>query len=163
MMQQQEMPVTQAVRFLRDKKIAIRPHTYPYEEHGGTRHAARMLRIPEHSVIKTLIMETESGQPLIVLEHGDCQVSTKQLARALGIKRVVPCAEGAAQRVTGYQVGGISPFGTRRPLPVYAEKSILSLDRMYLNGGKRGFLIEITPGELIQALPLKEVETAQDK
>ena len=162
-MQQQNVPVTQAVRFLKSRKIAVRPHLYPYEEHGGTHHAARMLNLSEHSVIKTLVMETESGQPLIILEHGDCQVSTKQLARALGIKRVTPCTEAAAQRHTGYQVGGISPFGTRKPLPVYAEKSIFDLDRFYLNGGKRGFLIEITPGELVEALGVKTVEASQSE
>ena len=162
-MPHQEVPVTQAVRFLRGNKITVRPHFYPYEEHGGTRHAAQMLEIPEHSVIKTLIMETESGQPLIILQHGDRQVSTKQLARGLGVKRVIPCEEGTAQRYTGYQVGGISPFGTRRLLPVYAERSIFSLDKMYINGGKRGFLIEITPRELLQALPVKEVEAALEK
>lgn len=159
-MQPQEVPVTQAVRFLRGKKIAVRPRLYPYEEHGGTHHAAQMLQIPEHGIIKTLVMETESRQPFLVLQHGDCQVSTKRLARLLGVKRVGPCEEGAAQRYTGYQVGGISPFGTRRALPVYAEKSIFYLDRIFINGGKRGFLIEITPRELLQALPVKEVEVA---
>ncbi|MEW6184517.1 MAG: YbaK/EbsC family protein [Thermodesulfobacteriota bacterium] len=162
-MPQEDIPVTQAVRLLRGKKIAIRPYFYPYEEHGGTGRAALMLGIPEHSIIKTLIMEMEPHQPFVILQHGDCQVSTKQLARVLGVKKVGPCEEGAAQKYTGYQVGGISPFGTRKNLTVYAEKSILSLDRLYINGGKRGFLLELTPPELLQALPLKAVEVALEK
>ena len=105
--------------------------------------AAEQLKVPEHQVIKTLIMESESGRPFVVLQHGDFQVSTKQLARILGVKKVIPCDEGTAQKHTGYQVGGISPFGTRKFMPVYAEKSILSLDQLYINGGKRGFLIEM--------------------
>ena len=150
--------ITPAVRYLRAKKIYFKPHLYPYEEHGGTRQAAEVLKIPEHAVIKTLVMESEAGRPLIVLEHGDYQVSTKQLARILGLKRITPCAEEKAQKYTGYQVGGISPFGTRKSLPVYVEKSILTLDTLYINGGKRGFLIEITPDDLVRALKVEEVE-----
>jgi Cys-tRNA(Pro) deacylase len=153
-----DIPITPAVRYLRAKKIYFKPHLYPYEEHGGTRHAAEVLKIPEHAVIKTLVMESEAGRPFIVLEHGDYQVSTKQLARILGIKRVTPCVEEIAQKHTGYQVGGISPFGTGKSLPIYVEKSILTLDTLYINGGKRGFLIEITPGDLAQALTVEEVE-----
>lgn len=154
---------TSAVRFLRERKIDFRPHFYAYEEHGGTHRAAEMLKIPEHSIIKTLVMKGDSGQPFIVLQHGDCQVSTKELARQIGVKRINPCDEGEAQKHTGYQVGGISPFGTRKTLPVYAEKSIFSLDRLVINGGKRGFLIEISPEDLSRTLPLKEVETALKK
>jgi Cys-tRNA(Pro) deacylase len=153
-----ESLITPAVRYLRAKKIYFKPHPYPYEEHGGTRQAAEVLKIPEHAVIKTLVMESEAGRPFIVLEHGDYQVSTKQLARILGVKRITPCAEEKAQKYTGYQVGGISPFGTRKGLPVYVEKSILFLNTLYINGGKRGFLIEITPADLVQALLVEEVE-----
>ena len=117
-----------------------------------------MLKIPEHAVIKTLVMESEASRPFIVLEHGDYQVSTKQLARILGVKRITPCVEEKAQKYTGYQVGGISPFGTRKSMPIYVEKSILTLDTLYINGGKRGFLIEITPDDLVRALTVEEVE-----
>ncbi|MBI4766910.1 MAG: Cys-tRNA(Pro) deacylase [Deltaproteobacteria bacterium] len=149
---------TPAVRYLKTKKIDFKSHLYPYEEHGGTRHAAEVLNIPEHAVIKTLVMESEAGRPFIVLEHGDYQVSTKQLARILGVKRIIPCVEEKTQKQTGYQVGGISPFGTRKSMPIYVEKSILTLDTLYINGGKRGFLIEITPDDLVQALTLEKVE-----
>ncbi|MBI5603391.1 MAG: aminoacyl-tRNA deacylase [Deltaproteobacteria bacterium] len=158
-----DIPVTPAVRFLRERKIDFKPRFYTYEEHGGTHLAAEMLKIPEHSIIKTLVLKADSGQPFIVLQHGDCQVSTKELARQIGVKRINPCGEGEAQKHTGYQVGGISPFGTRKTLPVYAEKSIFSLDRLVINGGKRGFLIEISPGDLSRTLPLKKVEAALKK
>lgn len=150
--------ITPAVRYLKAKKISFKAHLYPYEEHGGTGQAAEVLKISEHAVIKTLVMESETGRPFIVLEHGDYQVSTKQLARILGVKRITPCAEEKAQKYTGYQVGGISPFGTRKSMPIYVEKSILTLDTLYINGGKRGFLIEITPDDLVQALTVEEVE-----
>ena len=149
---------TPAVRYLRAKKMNFKPRLYPYEEHGGTRHAAEVLKIPEHAVIKTLVMESEAGRPFIVLEHGDYQVSTKQLARILGVKRITPCVEEKAQKHTGYQVGGISPFGARKSLPIYVEKSIFTLDTLYINGGKRGFLVEITPDDLVRALTVEEVE-----
>lgn len=159
-MDKQDLPITPAVRFLRERKIDFKPHFYPYEEHGGTHRAADLLKIPEHSVIKTLVMESDSGQPFIVLQHGDYQVSTKGLARQMGVKRINPCDAGRAQKHTGYQVGGISPFGTKKNLPVYAEKSIFSLVKLYINGGKRGFLIEIPPGDLLRAFPVKEFEAA---
>lgn len=159
-MEKADYPITPAVRFLRDKKISFKPHLYPYEERGGTAHSAAMLNVPEHSVIKTLVMETAARQPLIVLMHGDCEISTKQLARVLGVKGVKPCDPAAAQKHTGYLVGGTSPFGTRRQLPVYAEKTIFALDRVYINGGKRGFLVEITPADLKASLPITEVEVA---
>lgn len=162
-MEKTEVPVTPAVRTLRQKGITFVPRFYSYEEHGGTGRAAEHLKIPEHQVIKTLIMESESGRPFVVLQHGDFQVSTKQLARILGVKRVMPCDEGAAQKHTGYQVGGISPFGTKKIMPVYAERSILSLDKLYINGGKRGFLIEMAPADLLRILPVKEVEAALKK
>ena len=162
-MEKPDLPITPAVRFLRSRKVVFKPHFYPYEEHGGTGRAATMLKVPEHEVIKTLVMEKEDRQPLIVLQHGNCQVSTKQLARVLGAKRIVPCDEAAAQRHTGYQVGGTSPFGTRKTLPVYVEKSILDLDRLFINGGKRGFLVEIVPDDLLRTLPVQTVEVALEK
>lgn len=155
-----DYPVTPAIHLLRGKKVAFTPHLYPYAEHGGTRHAAECLGVDEHAVIKTLVMEPDGGKPLLVLMHGDREVSTKNLARALGVKAVAPCAIEKAERVTGYQVGGISPFGTRQPLPVYVEASILLLERLYINGGKRGFLVELAPADLRKALTLREVEVA---
>lgn len=155
-----EYPVTTAVRLLREKKIEFRPHEYEYEEHGGTRLSANLLGVPEHQVIKTLVMETEERKPLLVLMHGDREVSTKQLARLIGAKHVEPCDAASAQRHTGYVFGGTSPFGTRHPLPVYAERSIFSLPVIYINGGKRGFLVEIVPGDLRKAFSLTEVEVA---
>lgn len=147
-----EYPITQAVRFLRANKIAFVPRLYPYVDHGGTRQAAVTLSVPEHRVVKTLLMDTDEKRPIIVLMHGDCEVSTKALARQLGVKRVSPCDVKSAQRYTGYQVGGISPFGTKERLKVYVESSILELDRIFINGGKRGFMIEIDPRDLEKSL-----------
>jgi Cys-tRNA(Pro) deacylase len=157
-MSKTDFPTTQAVRFLQSRKIPFNPHLYPYEEHGGTTHAAGCLHVPEHAVVKTLVMETDQRRPLLVLMHGDWEVSTKQLARILGMKRVTPCDMQSAEKHTGYQVGGISPFGTRILLPVYAEKTIFELSRIYINGGKRGFLVEIDPLVLRTALDVIEVE-----
>jgi Cys-tRNA(Pro) deacylase len=155
-----DYPTTQGVRFLQQRKIPFTPHLYPYEDHGGTTRAAQYLKVPEHVVVKTLVMETEQHRPLLVLMHGDREVSTKQLARILGVKRVDPCDIAAAQKHTGYQVGGISPFGTRTELPVYAEKTIFELPRIYINGGKRGFLVGIDPHAICTALNATEVEVA---
>jgi len=155
-----EYPVTQAVRTLREKKIAFTPHLYPFVEHGGTNHVAEHFHVPEHRVIKTLIMEDENRKAFIVLMHGDCEVSTKQLARELGMKRVDPCDERDAQRYTGYMVGGISPFGTRVKLPVHAEATIFELERIFINGGKRGFMVEIVPADLEKAFPVTRVHVA---
>ena len=152
--------MTPAVRLLREKKIPFVAHLYDYEERGGTRRSSEALRVPEHSVIKTLVMESGPREPLLVLMHGDREVSTRQLARALGVKSVAPCDAAVAQKHTGYQVGGTSPFGTRSRLPVYAEKTIFDLPRIYINGGKRGFLVEIDPNDLRSALPVTEVEVA---
>ena len=138
-----DYPVTQAVRFLREKKIPFEGHLYRYVEHGGTAAAAAALKVPEHAVIKTLVMEDENGQGLIVLMHGDREVSTKDLARFLGVKSIVPSEAGEATRRTGYMVGGTSPFGTRTNLPVYAEATIFAIPRVFINGGKRGFLVSI--------------------
>ena len=155
-----ESPVTPAVRALREKKVAFEPHLYEYEEHGGTRRSAAELGVDEHSVVKTLVMETEARKPLVVLMHGDREVSTKQLARRLGVKSVRPCDPATAQKHTGYMVGGTSPFGTRTRLPVYAESTIFGLPRIYINGGKRGFLVSIDPKVLRDVLKVEEVEVA---
>ena len=155
-----DFPMTPAVRFLNEKRIAFQPHFYSYEEHGGTGRAAQELGVDEHSVIKTLIMESDPRHPFLVLMHGDCEVSTKQLARALSVKQVTPCQPAVAQKHTGYQVGGISPFGTRTALPVYAESTLFALPRLWINGGKRGFLIEIDSADLRAVLTLTEVHVA---
>jgi len=153
-------PVTAAVRALRAGRIDFIPHLYAYEEHGGTHQAASALNVTEYEVIKTLVMEIDSRQPLLVLMHGDREVSTQRLARELDVKRVNPCDSTSAQKYTGYKVGGISPFGTRKPLPVYVESSIFMLDRMFINGGKRGFMVEIDPHDLQKVLSIKEVNIA---
>lgn len=155
-----DYPVTQAVRLLRDKKIAFTPHLYDYEEKGGTRRSAEELGVDEHAVVKTLVMEDDARRALIVLMHGDREVSTKQLARTLGVKSVHPCDPNMAQKQTGYLVGGTSPFGTRAKLPVYVEKTIFDLPRIYINGGKRGFLVSLEPNVLREVLPVTEVEVA---
>jgi Cys-tRNA(Pro) deacylase len=157
-MEKVDYPATPAVRVLREKKIPFTPHLYPYQDHGGTAWAAECLGVPEHAVVKTLVMEADSRRPLIVLMHGDREVSIKELARALGVKRVAPCDANTAQKYTGYLIGGISPFGTRRAMEIYVEKSIFSLDAIYINGGKRGFLVKINPKVMEQIFPVKEVE-----
>ncbi len=156
-------PVTPAVRVLREKKVSFAPHLYEYEERGGTRASARELRVDEHAVVKTLVMETDDRRPLVVLMHGDREVSTKRLARTLGVKSVRPCDPAAAQKHTGYLVGGTSPFGTRTRLPVYVERTIFDLPKIYINGGKRGFLVEIEPKGLRVLSPLAEVEVGIGK
>ncbi len=159
-MGKKDHPMTAAVRLLEQKGIVFRPHHYTYIEKGGAPHAAAELGIPGSVVVKTLVFETDQQKPLLVLMHGDREVSTKQLARLLRVKHVSPVAPAAAQRYTGYMVGGISPFGTRTTLPVYVEATILALDRMFVNGGKRGFLVEMNPGDLGRALEYTEVEVA---
>ncbi|MDR2016453.1 MAG: Cys-tRNA(Pro) deacylase [Burkholderiales bacterium] len=153
-------PVTAAVRVLRAQNVSFTPCLYTYEAHGGTTVSARELGVSEHSVIKTLIMEDDSKKALIVLMHGDCEVSTKQLARGLRVKTILPCAPDVAEKHSGYQVGGTSPFGTRKTLPVYMERSIADLPMIYINGGKRGFLVAITPADLIRVLRPTLVEAA---
>jgi Cys-tRNA(Pro) deacylase len=143
---------TPAIHFLRHHQIPFSEHTYRYEERGGTAVSSRELGVEEHRVIKTLVMEDERKQPLIILMHGDREVSTKSLARQIGCKSVVPCAPDVAQKHTGYMVGGTSPFGTRKALPVYLERSIADLDRIYINGGARGFLVSLAPSDLIRVL-----------
>lgn len=155
-----DFPVTQAVRFLREKMVEFVPRLYDYVEKGGTSESARQLGVDEHTVIKTLVFETNEKRPLIVLMHGDRQVSTKNLARHLGVKSIEPATPERANKWTGYLVGGTSPFGTRTPLPVYVERSIIDLDKIFINGGKRGFLVEIAAVELVRVLDAKEVEVA---
>jgi Cys-tRNA(Pro) deacylase len=156
----QDYPITPAIRLLREKQISFIPHLYAYEEHGGTKSSAAALKVDEHAVIKTLVMQTDVRNPLIVLMHGDKEVSTKQLARILDVKRIEPCDAVTAQRHTGYLFGGTSPFGTRTPIPIYAEATIFSLPKIYVNGGKRGFLLEIAPADFLKALPIQEVHVA---
>ena len=158
-----DYPVTPAVRLLREKGVAFEPHLYDYVEHGGTYHSAEALGVDEHAVVKTLVMETDAKKPLLVLMHGDREVSTKQLARTLGVKSVHPCDFAQAQKHTGYLVGGTSPFGTRTRLPVYAERTIFDLPVIYINGGKRGFLVSIDPKVLRDVLKVEEVEVAIGK
>ena len=146
------MADTQATVFLKANRVAYTEHEYAYVEHGGTEVSARTLGVPEHDVVKTLVMQDEAGKPLIVLMHGDRKVSTKNLARQAGVKRIEPCAPEAAQRHSGYQVGGTSPFGTRKKLPVYLERSILDLPKIYINGGRRGFLVGLAPVEIARTL-----------
>jgi Cys-tRNA(Pro) deacylase len=148
----EKTPVTPAVRQLRAEKVDFRDHPYSYEEKGGTSVSARELGINEHCVIKTLVMEDEHKDPMIVLMHGDMQVSTKELARLIGVKQISPCSPDSAQKHTGYLVGGTSPFGTRRRMTVYMEAGISVLERIYINGGKRGYLVSMSPAELMRVL-----------
>lgn len=156
----QKPPVTQAIRMLRAHQVAWSDHLYPYEEKGGTRVSARELGVDEHAVIKTLIMHDEHKRPLVVLMHGDREVSTKNLARHLGVKSIEPCPPAIADKHSGYQVGGTSPFGTRQAMPVYMEASIAGLPRIYLNGGKRGYLIGLAPAEMMRVLQPTPVNVA---
>ncbi|MCO4860690.1 aminoacyl-tRNA deacylase [Cupriavidus sp. WGlv3] len=152
-----ETPATQA---LRKHGVAFGEHPYDYVDHGGTGESARQLGVPEHDVIKTLIMEDERTQPLVVLMHGDCSVSTKNLARQTGRKSVQPCKPEVAQRHSGYLVGGTSPFGTRKRMPVYVEATVLELARIYINGGRRGYLVSLDPKLLPALLDAQPVQCA---
>jgi Cys-tRNA(Pro) deacylase len=153
-------PITSAVRFLRENKVEFVPHLYDYVEKGGTRESAKQLGVDEHTVIKTLVFETNEKKPLIVLMHGDRQVSTRSLARHLGVKSVEPATSEKATKLTGYLVGGTSPFGTKMKIPVYVERSIFDLEGIFINGGKRGFLIHIDPNILPGVLEVTAVEVA---
>ena len=153
-----EFPITPAIRFLREKKVEFVPHLYDYVEKGGTAESARQLGVDEHAVVKTLVFETNEKKPLIVLMHGDFQVSTKNLARHIGVKSVEPATPERASKLTGYLVGGTSPFGTRTAMPVYVERTIFDLDKSYINGGKRGFLVKVEPAVLKRVLAVEEVE-----
>ena len=148
---------TPATAWLRERGIVFSEHVYEYVEHGGTAESARKLGVDEHAVVKTLVMQDEKREPLIVLMHGDKQVSTKNLARAIGAKSVEPCTPEVAQRHSGYQVGGTSPFGTRKAMPVFVEETVLALPRICINGGRRGYLVGIAPVVLTQALGAKPV------
>jgi Cys-tRNA(Pro) deacylase len=154
----QHVSETPATQFLRRHGVAFSEHVYDYVEHGGTAESARQLGVPEHEVVKTLVMQDEHAAPLVVLMHGDRQVSTKSLARAIGAKSVEPCKPEVAQRHSGYLIGGTSPFGTRKAMPVYVEESVLALPRICINGGRRGFLVGIAPallGALLDARPVR--------
>lgn len=155
------MSATPAIHILRAHKVPFTEHPYRYEERGGTAVSSRELGVAEHLVIKTLVMEDEHKQPLIVLMHGDRDVSTKNLARQAGRKAISPCAPDVAQKHTGYLVGGTSPFGTRKAMPVYMERTIAELDRIYINGGRRGFLIALAPADLVRVLSPTLVDAAQ--
>jgi Cys-tRNA(Pro) deacylase len=151
-MAKEKVPITAAIRVLRAEKVEFGDYLYGYEEKGGTAVSSRELGVDEHAVIKTLVMEDDCRSPLVVLMHGDLQVSTKELARLMGVKHVSPCTADVAQKQSGYLVGGTSPFGTRHRMPVYMEESIASLPKIYINGGKRGYLVGMAPTELVRVL-----------
>jgi Cys-tRNA(Pro) deacylase len=153
-------PMTPAVRVLRQAGVEFTGYPYTYIERGGTSTFAEEAGVDEHAVIKTLIMEDDGRRPLVVLMHGDREVSTKELARVLGVKTVRPCPPETAERHSGYLVGGTSPFGLRKPMPIYVEESILALPRVYINGGKRGFLVGLGPKELARVLKPVPVRVA---
>lgn len=154
---------TPATRALKQLGVTYSEHVYEYVEHGGTRVSSEALGVPEHAVIKTLLMQDEKKNPLVVLMHGDRKVSTKNLARQIGAKHVEPCAPEVAERHSGYQVGGTSPFGLRKRMPIYVERSVLALPRICLNGGRRGYLVGLSPADLERALSPTPVDVALDK
>ena len=153
-------PETPGTKFLKAHKVPYSSHLYAYEEHGGTKVSARELNVDEHAVVKTLVFEDENARPLIVLMHGDRKVSTKELARQIPCKKVEPCKPEVANRHTGFLVGGTSPFGTKKAMPVFIEKSILDLPLIYINGGRRGYLVGIHPHDILRTLTAKPVEAA---
>ena len=155
--------VTPATAFLAGQGVPFTEHYFEYVEHGGTAASSSALGVPEHQVVKTLVMETEKGEPLVVLMHGDRKVSTKELARAAGVKRIAPCRPEVAQRHSGYLVGGTSPFGTRKAMPTYLERSVLDLPRLYINGGRRGYLLGMAPADLARVLSPVLVEVALEE
>jgi Cys-tRNA(Pro) deacylase len=154
---------TPATQFLRRNQISFTEHPYAYEEHGGTEVSARELGVDEHHVVKTLVMQDEAAKPMIVLMHGDRKVSTKNLARQIGCKSVEPCKPDVANRHSGFLIGGTSPFGTRKQMPVYVEEGILALEKIYINGGRRGYLVGIAPSVLATVLPVKAVSCALEE
>ncbi len=160
-MAKEKLSVTSAIRFLKEHGVEFIERPYKFEEHGGTGTAAREFGVDEHLVIKTLVMEDDQKVPLIILMHGDKEVSTKALAREMGVKSVDPCTPQEALKHTGYMVGGISPFGTKKPLSIYVEESILSLPRIFINAGRRGLLAEMSPPELVRVLKPKSVKVAR--
>lgn len=159
-MAREKIPVTAAVRVLRAGRVVFSDHCYAYEARGGTAVSSRELGVDERTIVKTLVMEDERRQPLIVLMHGDCEVSTGKLARHLGVKTVAVCHPDVASRHSGYLVGGTSPFGTRKAMPVYLERSILDLEKIYINGGRRGYLVGIAPQVLVDLLEPELVDVA---
>lgn len=159
-MARDKVPATPAIRLLKQHKVKFIPRPYKYEDKGGTRVSARELQVDEHEVIKTLVMEDDQQRPLIVLMHGDCEVSLKHLARQLKVKKITPCTTDKVDSVTGYQTGGVSPFGTRQPLPIYMEETIATLERVIINGGRRGLLVEIAPEDLTEILHPTPVSVA---
>lgn len=163
MAKKEHVSETPATQFLRKHGVAFTEHPYAYEEHGGTTVSARELGVDEHHVVKTLIMQDESAKPLVVLMHGDRKVSTKNLARQTGHKSVEPCKPEVANRHSGFLIGGTSPFGTRKAMPVYVEETILALDKIYINGGRRGYLVGIDPKEIMRVLPAKPVICALEE
>lgn len=154
---------TPATQMLKKHGVSFSEHPYQYEEHGGTAVSARELGVDEHAVVKTLVMQDEAAKPLIVLMHGDCKVSTKNLARQIGCKSVEPCKPEVAQRHSGYMVGGTSPFGCKKAMPVYVEASIMALDKIWINGGRRGYLVGIAPAVLLHVLEVKQVHCALEE
>ena len=157
------MADTPATTFLKQNHVAYSEHEYDYVEHGGTGVSSSALGVPEHEVVKTLVMENDRGDPLIVLMHGDRKVSTKELARVAGAKRVFPCKPEVAQRHSGYLVGGTSPFGTRKRMPIFLQETVLELPRIYINGGRRGYLLGMESGELVRVLAPKLVDVALEE
>lgn len=151
---------TPATLWLKQKKVSYTEHPYDYVDHGGTAESSKQLGVPEHEVVKTLVMQDENARGLVVLMHGDCKTSTKNLARQIGCKLVEPCKPDVAQKNSGYMVGGTSPFGLRKPMPVYVESTILELPKIWINGGKRGFLVGIDPQVLVNELGAKPVQCA---
>lgn len=154
---------TPATQMLKKHGVSFSEHPYTYEEHGGTAVSARELGVEEHAVIKTLVMQDENAKPLMVLMHGDCKVSTKNLARQIGCKSVEPCKPEVAQRHSGYMIGGTSPFGSKKAMPVYAEESIFALEKIHINGGRRGYLVGMAPAVLQQVLAVKLVNCALEE
>ena len=154
------MATTPATAFLKQQKVAYTEHEFEYVEHGGTGHSSASMGVPEHQVIKTLVMENEHAEPLIVLMHGDRKVSTKELARQAGMKRIAPCKPEVATRHSGYLIGGTSPFGTRKRMPIFLERTVLELPRIYINGGRRGYLVGMDAAELVRLLSPTLVEVA---
>jgi len=155
-----DYPVTMAIRVLRQNRVEFTPHLYAYEARGGTRVSSEQLGVDEHAVVKTLIFEDEAKKPMCVLMHGDREVSARNLARQIGCRSVAPCAPEVADRHSGYQVGGTSPFGLKRTMPIYCEKSIETLPRIYINGGARGFLVGLEPKDLFRVLKPTSVDVA---
>ena len=160
-MSKDHIPATPAIRVLKENRVDFVPRPYKYEERGGTEVAARELGVDEHLTVKTLVMEDDGKSPFIVLMHGNREVSTKDLARILGVKTVQPCDAVSANRHTGYMVGGTSPFGTRKSLPVYVEETILNLPVIYINAGRKGLLVEMKPADLAKVLKLTPVSVAR--